>query len=90
MPSDDTTANDDTASQGQSDETETITFRVQRETKNELKRTVARAKAEGVLDLNASRSALLRASVHDIIDDLNERIEAGAEGEGNGAAVTAD
>lgn len=72
-----------------SDDDATIGFRVDEETKERFERTIARAHAEGVLDLDTKKSHLLRQCVHDIIDDLDYRIEE-ARDEGNPNLAAAD
>lgn len=71
------------------DDDATIGFRVDEETKEELERTIARAHAFGVLDLDTKKSHLLRQAVHDIISDLEYRIEE-AQDEGNAKMIAAD
>ena len=63
------------------EKTRKISFRVSSTTADELERTINHARAVGVLDLRTSRSELYREATHDIIEDLQHRINAAHDAE---------
>lgn len=73
------------------DGTKRVTFRADQSKIDRLDRLVHKAKGEGLLDMDKSRSDLLRRSIDDLIDELEDELgEEGEEGNPKAVPMTAD